>query len=129
MLEAESRWLGAALSELPAEAFPLINLGSSTESFRRGSHPWIHDEVFGPLRHAPAADANTLARLELANRVMRETTRLHPAGVLSPREAARDVTVRGYRIPKGTLILWSAHLAGRDPRAWSEPLRFDERVP
>lgn len=51
------------------------------------------DEVFGPLRHAPAADASTLARLDLANRVMRETTRLHPAGVLSPREAARDVTV------------------------------------
>lgn len=83
------------------------------------------DEVFGPLGHAPVADAHTLARLDLANRVMRETTRLHPAGVLSPREAARDVTVGGYRIPKGTLILWSAHLAGRDPRAWAEPLRFD----
>lgn len=83
------------------------------------------DEVLGPLEHAPVADAHTLARLDLANRVMRETTRLHPAGVLSPREAARDVTVGGYRIPKGTLILWSAHLAGRDPRAWREPLRFD----
>jgi cytochrome P450 len=83
------------------------------------------DEVFGPLGHAPVADAHTLARLDLANRVMRETTRLHPAGVLSPREAAQDVTVGRYRIPKGTLILWSAHLAGRDPRAWAEPLRFD----
>ena len=28
-------------------------------------------------------------------------------------------------IPKGTLILWSAHLAGRDPEAWEDPLRFD----
>jgi cytochrome P450 len=35
------------------------------------------------------------------------------------------MTVGGYRIPKGTLILWSAHLAGRDSRAWAEPLRFD----
>ncbi len=83
------------------------------------------DDVYGPLGHAPVADAHTLARLDLANRVMRETTRLHRAGVLSPREAARDVIVGGYRIPKGTLILWSAHLAGRDPRAWAEPLRFD----
>ena len=83
------------------------------------------DEVFGPLGPVPVADAPTLARLDLADRVMRETTRLHPAGVLSPREAARDVTVGGYRIPKGTLILWSAHLAGRDPRAWAAPLRFD----
>ena len=83
------------------------------------------DEVFGPLGHAPVVDAPTLARLDLANRVMRETTRLHPAGVLSPREAARDVIVGGYRIPRGTLILWSAHLAGRDPRAWGDPLQFD----
>jgi cytochrome P450 len=56
---------------------------------------------------------------------MRETTRLHPAGVISPREAARDLVVGDYHIPKGTLILWSAHLAGRDERAWPDPLRFD----
>ena len=68
---------------------------------------------------------NGLARLDLANRVMRETTRLHPAGVVFAREAAVDVTVGGFRIPKGTLILWSSHLAGRDPRAWTDPLRFD----
>jgi cytochrome P450 len=56
---------------------------------------------------------------------MRETTRLHPAGVVSPREAAVDVVVGGYEVPAGTLVLWSAHLAGRDPRVWSDPLRFD----
>jgi cytochrome P450 len=56
---------------------------------------------------------------------MREALRLHPAGVLSPREAAVDVEVGGYRIPKGTLVLWSAHLAGRDPSVWHDPLRFD----
>lgn len=81
------------------------------------------DEVFGAGDSAP--DEHTLARLDLANRTMRETTRLHPAGVVSPREAARDLSVGGYRIPKGMLILWSAHLAGRDPETWSEPLRFD----
>ena len=43
----------------------------------------------------------------------------------SPREAATDVTVGGYLIPKGTLILWSAHLAGRNTAAWPDPLRFD----
>ena len=56
---------------------------------------------------------------------MRETLRLHPAGVVSPREAAVDITVGGCRIPKGTLILWSAHLAGRAAPAWPDPLRFD----
>jgi cytochrome P450 len=71
------------------------------------------------------ADAETLAGLDVAGRVMPETMRLHPAGALAPREAAVDVVVGGYRIAKGTLILWSAHLAGRDPAAWPDPLRFD----
>ncbi len=83
------------------------------------------DEVYGPIRSTSDFDESTLARLDLANRTMRETTRLHPAGVISPREAAVDLTIGGYRIPKGTLILWSAHLAGRDPAAWANPLDFD----
>jgi cytochrome P450 len=83
------------------------------------------DAVFGPLAAAPETDDTTLIRLEYATRVMRETLRLHPAGAVSPREAAVDVTVGGIRIPKGALILWSAHLAGRDPATWPEPLRFD----
>jgi cytochrome P450 len=84
------------------------------------------DRVLGPLADVAATpDAGTLADLDLANRVMRETVRLHPAGVLSPREAAVDVTVGAYLIPKGTLILWSAHLAGRNAGAWRDPLVFD----
>jgi cytochrome P450 len=83
------------------------------------------DAVYGPVGSGPTADDATLAGLDLAARVMRETTRLHPAGVVAPREAVVDVVVSGYRIPKGTLILWSAHLAGRDPTAWTDPLTFD----
>jgi cytochrome P450 len=82
------------------------------------------DAVLGPVG-ASVADEAVLARLDLANRVMRETTRLHPAGVVGPREAAVDITISGYRIPKGTLVLWSAYLAGRDPSAWENPLQFD----
>lgn len=81
------------------------------------------DHVLGPRGHL--VDATTLARLDLASRVMRETTRLHPAGVISPREAAADIVVARHRIPKGTLVLWSAYLAGRDPDVWTDPLRFD----
>ncbi|MGH9274196.1 MAG: cytochrome P450 [Acidimicrobiales bacterium] len=83
------------------------------------------DEVLGPVDGPSSHDDQTLARLELADRTMRETLRLHPAGVVAPREAAVDVVVGGHRIPKGTLILWSAYLAGRNPDAWPDPLRFD----
>jgi cytochrome P450 len=82
------------------------------------------DAVLGEPGTA-ADDPAVLARLDLANRVVRETTRLHPAGVIGPREAAVDLALAGRRIPKGTLVLWSAHLAGRDPSVWKDPLQFD----
>lgn len=83
------------------------------------------DEVLGAPGDGQApADHHTLNRLEVADRVVRETLRLHPAGVISPREAARDVEVGGYTITAGTLVLWSAHLSGRDPDVWDDPLQF-----
>lgn len=84
------------------------------------------DEVLGPPGHDDnALDHRTLNQLEMADCVVRETLRLHPAGVISPREAARDIEVGGYTITKGTLVLWSAHLSGRDPDVWDHPLRFE----
>jgi len=84
------------------------------------------DEVLGaPGRDLDAVDHGTLSRLVVADRVVRETLRLHPAGVVSPREAACDIEVGGYTIAEGTLVLWSAHLSGRDPDVWNDPLHFD----
>jgi len=84
------------------------------------------DDVLGPPGAPSAASApDVLARLVLAGNTMRETLRLHPAGVISPREATVDLRLAGYLVPRGTLILWSPHLAGRDPGSWPDPLRFD----
>jgi len=83
------------------------------------------DAVLGaPGDGHDGADHSTLNRLEFAGRVVHETLRLHPAGVVSPREAARDIEVGGYTVAKGTLVLWSAHLSGRDPEVWDDPLAF-----
>ena len=48
------------------------------------------DEVLDDLP-TDSLDAGSLARLELADRVVRETLRLHPAGVVSLRESAVDM--------------------------------------
>ncbi len=83
------------------------------------------DAVFGGVDgRSDPPDHTTLGSLVYADHVVRESLRLHPAGAISPREAAVDVTIGGYDIAKGTLILWSAHLAGRDPETWDEPLAF-----
>ena len=83
------------------------------------------DRVFGPVGSGGVVDHSLLRQLEFADRVVRETLRLHPAGVIAPRKATIDMTIGGHVIKKGTLILWSAHLAGRDPNTWIDPLQFD----
>lgn len=83
------------------------------------------DAVLGKVGDGPAPDHTTLAALDLADRTLRESLRLHPPGVFGVRESVVDVTAGGYRIPRGTLIAWSFYLAGRDPAYWADPLRFD----
>lgn len=83
------------------------------------------DRVVGRPDRSPPPDVAVLGDLALADAVVRETTRLHPAGVIAPREATADVEVGGYRIPAGTLVLWSPYLVGRDGSAWPDPCRFD----
>ncbi len=84
------------------------------------------NDVLGPPGSRPdGLDHTHLARLELASAVMHETLRLHPAGLFAPREAVTDLALGSHRIPRGTLLLWSPYLAGRDPAVWSDPLRFD----
>lgn len=85
------------------------------------------DDVFGsPQAGDQEGDhTTTLNALAYANQVMRETLRLHPAGVVSPREAAQDIALGDLEIRKGTLVLWSAYLAGRDAQLWVDPLIFD----
>ena len=67
---------------------------------------------------------HTLRKLTYAQAVVKEALRLHPAGVFSPRQAVRDVPIGEHTIRKGTFVLWSPYLAGRDANAWDDPLAF-----
>jgi hypothetical protein len=51
MTEQEAKWLKERLAAVPDEQlFPLLNVGSSTESFRTHDQPHIDQLVFAPLR-------------------------------------------------------------------------------
>jgi cytochrome P450 len=84
------------------------------------------DAVLGPIdATSTEPDHSTLAGLEYAKRVVHESLRLHPAGLIGARMAATNLRLGGHLIRKGTLVVWSPHLAGRDPGSWTDPLRFD----
>lgn len=51
MILVEARWVRRALAQLPdGRLFPLLNVGSQDEAFRKSGQPWIDSEVFAPLR-------------------------------------------------------------------------------
>ncbi|HSP27692.1 MAG TPA: cytochrome P450 [Ilumatobacteraceae bacterium] len=91
-------------SRLRAEADQILGLDDTTRP--------IHDDA-------------TLSRLEYAHRVVHESLRLHPAGLIGARVAARDIRLGDYVVKKGTLIAWSPYLVGRDPDTWTDPHEFN----
>ena len=122
-------------SEICDQVITLIGAGYDTTAAtlawmlcRAAAEPGLWDRLrveADTVLDGSVADERSLAALDLATRTMRETTRLHPAGIVAPRETATDVTIAGTRIRKGTLVMWSAYIAGRDPSIWDRPTAFD----
>jgi cytochrome P450 len=104
-----------------ALAWMLVRVGRSPDAWRRLEAE--ADEVLG--RPGTTAPAPTLSDLPYARNVVHESLRLHPAGLVGVRLAARDIELGGYVVRRGTLVVWSPYLAGRDPATWTDPLRFD----
>lgn len=104
-------------------AWTLVRAGRSPDVWSRVRAE--ADRVLGEPGTANASEHSPLTELREARHVVHESLRLHPAGLFALRQAARDVSVGGFTIRRGTLILWSPYLAGRDENAWTDPLRFD----
>ena len=104
-------------------AWTLVRAGRSPEVWSRVRAE--ADRVLGEPGTASPSERSTLTELSEARNVVHESLRLHPAGLFATREAARDLDIGGFTIRRGTLIVWSPYLAGRDEHTWTDPLRFD----
>ena len=69
--------------------------------------------------------AEDYASLPYAAHVFAETIRLYPPVWVTARTAVHDYEFHGISIPKGATLLAPQIFAHRDPRFWSEPLRFN----
>src|SRR5262245_7779111 len=77
--------------------------------------------VLGPRAPMPV----DLPALEQARKVAAETLRLYPPTWVTARTPTSDVSVGGYRIPAGAIVLLSPYVTHRDARFWPNPERFD----
>jgi cytochrome P450 len=71
-----------------------------------------------------AASPEDIPALPYTQAVVNETLRLCPPAYVTGREAVRDTSIDGLRIPKGHIILISIYTTHRDPRFFPEPDAF-----
>ena len=106
-----------------ALAWMLLRVGRSSDAWARLKAE--ADGVLGLPGSATPRGRSTLDDLTYSRNVVQESLRLHPAGLVGVRQAARDIELGGFTVRRGTLVVWSPHLAGRDAATWTDPLRFD----
>jgi cytochrome P450 len=80
------------------------------------------DRVLGG--RAPAA--TDLPKLPYTEMVIREAIRLYPPGPSFAREPVEDVTIGGYMVREGSIVLVNTYALQRDPRFYADdPERYD----
>lgn len=92
-----------------------------------GDHPDVQarlrteiDAVLGDRSPTP----EDVDALELLAAVVRESLRLYPPQYVLFREPTTTVTLQGYRIPPGTIVVVPPWVLHRDPAFWDSPDAF-----
>ena len=80
------------------------------------------DSVLSELDRPPTVEE--LNRLNVIDRVVKETLRMFPPIHVGNRGAREDMTICGYHVPKGTRVMYSIYLSHRDTDHWQDPDQF-----
>lgn len=89
-----------------------------------GEQERLAAEVLGVTGGAPLV-AEHLPRLERLDSVIKETLRLHPATAAVARRLKKPLTLEGYDLDPGVLIVPCMHLTHRRPELYPDPDRFE----
>lgn len=90
-------------------------------------HPQVLADVLDELRAGLGGSAptpETLARLPLLERVIKESLRLFPSAPFTGRITTQATELGGVALPARTEVLVSPYCLHRDPERWPEPQRF-----
>jgi cytochrome P450 len=89
------------------------------------TRPDVLERVQAEVDAAWPLNAEKVKTLTTLWSVLWETARLHPVFSGIPREAIRDFTFAGYRVPAGAKLIFATSVTHFLPAFFPEPLQFD----
>lgn len=112
-----------------------IAAGTDTSSFALcwalwliAHHPQVEARLLAEIGEV-AGDApigrEHLGGLRYTRQIIRETQRLYPGAVALARTAARDTTLGGRKLRRGTMVQIATYALHRRPDLWIDPERFE----
>ncbi|KAG0558619.1 hypothetical protein KC19_10G041300 [Ceratodon purpureus] len=96
------------------------------------THPEIQAKAYGEVRVAMGPNLerrlvqeSELPKLPFVQAIVKESMRLHMMAVLAiPKIATQETKLRGYDIPKGTMVIFHAGALALDEDIWADPMEF-----
>jgi cytochrome P450 len=101
-----------------ALAWTLYLLGRNPEAYARA-------RAEARAVPGPTVEARDLPNLGYCLRVFKEAMRLYPPIYFFGRQATADVTIGGYDLPRGQVVLVSSYALHHRAEIWPDPERFD----
>jgi hypothetical protein len=116
--------------ELRDQVVSLIAAGYETTSAAVGwalwaalANPDVWERLQGDVGDEPMS-ADRLRSLTYLDGVVSESLRLWPPGAVAGRKLVDDIEAAGFRIPAGTIALYSPYVTQRMGAYWPDPLAF-----
>jgi cytochrome P450 family 110 len=87
--------------------------------------PEVKDKLLAEFATVDSADALAISRLPYLSAVCSETLRIYPVGMLTfPRITQEPVSLQGYELPTGTVVVGNIYLAHHREDIYPEPDLF-----
>ncbi|KAJ4784074.1 Cytochrome P450 [Rhynchospora pubera] len=82
-------------------------------------------EINAQVRNQRLIQESDMNHLPYLHFIISETLRFYPPGpLLVPHESREEISLAGYEIPKGTMLLVNVYWIQRDSEIWEEPMKF-----
>ncbi|XP_078149911.1 cytochrome P450 81Q32-like [Carex rostrata] len=112
--------LGGSETSTTTLVWAMANLLNNPEVLKKAV-----SEIDANVGNERLIDESDMINLPYLQHILNETMRIYPTGpLLVPHESSKEVTIGGYEIPPGTMLLVNVYHIQRNPEIWDEPTKF-----